>query len=145
MSQWCYNNCLLHHCKTYTRICSQSQGSLYWENSTMSCKMSIFRLYFIHNVTDMLTFLEWPILQERRCVNRPSKIAYHHLPVIELPSYFIPPTRQLHKNHFTIPASSTVIYLKKLFSKYFIMEWSFNHRRSVNRESFSFTEVTMTV
>ena len=55
---------------------------------TMSCKMGIFRLQLIHSVTDMLTFLERPTLQERRRANRPSKIAHHHLPAIELPSYF---------------------------------------------------------
>ena len=60
------------------------------------------------SVTDMLNFLEWPTLQERRHINRLSqfhKIVHQLTPSIQLPSYFLLtqyPTRQLHQHRFII-------------------------------------------
>jgi len=76
---------------------------------------------YYSSVTDILTFLEWPMLQNRRRIDRLSqlhKIIHHHTPAIELPSYFLPTqysTRQMHQNHFIIPVSSTLLYQKSFF------------------------------
>jgi len=73
------------------------------------------------SVTNMLSFLKWPILQERRRINRLSqfhKIVYQLTPSIQLPSFFLPthyPTRQFHPHRFIIPFSSTMMYQKSFF------------------------------
>jgi len=77
----------------------------------------------------MLTFLEWPMLQNRRRTDRLSqlhKIIHHHTPAIELLSYFLPtqyPTRQMHQHHSIIPASSTLLY-QKSFSPNTLRDWN---------------------
>ena len=99
---------------------------------------------YYSSVTDMLNFLEWPTLQERRRVNRLSqfhKIVHQLTPSVQLPSYFLPtqyPTRQLHQHRFIIPASSTMMYQKSFFpntlrqSKRMELLTQQYHRRTIN-------------
>ena len=84
---------------------------------------------YYSSVTDMLTFLEWPTLQNRRRIDRLSqmyKIIHHHTPAIELPSYFylhnIRPDKCINTN-IIIPASSTLLYHKS-FSPNTLREWN---------------------
>ena len=74
------------------------------------------------SVTNMLNQLYWPTLQLRCYVSRLSqihKIVYHHntSTAINMPSYYMPTTRQLHTYRYIIQFISTTSYQQSFFPK----------------------------